>query len=194
MPVNYQEGKIYKIYNAINGDIYIGSTTQQLCNIMTGHRRNIYKNSPIYKAFREQGVENFFIELVEKCPCNGKDGLIRTEGKYIRELNPSLNKVIAGRTRKEHYIDNKEHLSQRAKEWREDNKGYMAQKVKELREDNKDYVNTYYGERITCECGCVVRRDGILRHRRSAKHKRLLNEYINFKKRIQLLYIQICRN
>ena len=175
MPVNYQEGNIYKIYNTINDDIYIGSTTQKLCKRMTGHRRNIYKNSPIYKAFREHGVENFFIELVEKCPCNDKDELIRTEGKYIRELNPSLNKVIAGRTRKEHYIDNKEHLSQRAKEWREDNKGYMAQKVKEWREDNKEYLKAHSGEKITCECGCMISRANLPRHKRSAKHQQLIN-------------------
>ena len=105
--------------------------------IISGHRRSANEQRkqhlPLYKAFAEHGVENLLIELTEKCTCNDKDELIRTEGKYIRELKPSMNKVIAGRTRKEHYIDNKEHLSQRAKEWRADNKGYMAQKVRMAR-------------------------------------------------------------
>ena len=141
---HYQEGKIYKIYNTINDDIYVGSTIQKLCKIISGHRRcaneQRKQHLPLYKAITEHGVENFFIELIEKCPCNDKDELLRTEGKYIRELKPSMNKVIAGRTRKEHYIDNKEHLSQRAKEWREVNPGYMTQKVKEWREVNPGYM------------------------------------------------------
>ena len=38
MPINYQEAGIYKIYNAINDDIYLGSTTQKLCERMRDHR------------------------------------------------------------------------------------------------------------------------------------------------------------
>ena len=60
------------------------------------------KERPIYKAFKEHGVENFSIELLEKCPCNDKDELRKQEGGCIRELNPVLNKQIAGRTNKEY--------------------------------------------------------------------------------------------
>ena len=103
MPVDYQEGNIYKIYNTINDDICIGSTTQKLCERMRNHRNahkssKLHFNYPIYKAFREYGVENFFIELIEKCPCNDKDELMKTEGNYIRLLKPSLNVRINGRS------------------------------------------------------------------------------------------------
>ena len=216
---NYQEGKIYKIYNTINDDIYIGSTTQKLCERMRQHR-NDHKskssfNYPIYKAFREHGVENFFIELIEKCPCNDKDELRRTEGEYIRSLKPSMNKAIAGRTTKEYYNDNKEHILQnnkaiylnnktnileKHKTWREENKEaiqqyyeenkerilnhnkqyrknnkeYISQKEKEYREHNKDFIKAYSGEKITCECGCIVTRGHLARHKRSVKHQQLM--------------------
>ena len=52
---NYQEGKIYKIYNTINVDLYIGSTTQKLCERMREHRSVIkYKvnHNPLYQGFR----------------------------------------------------------------------------------------------------------------------------------------------
>ena len=66
---NYQESKIYKIYNTVNDEIYIGSTTRKLSERMAEHRKpcNIkrHENLPIYKAFIEFGVENFFIELIE---------------------------------------------------------------------------------------------------------------------------------
>ena len=42
MPINYQEVKIYKTYNTVNDDIYVGSTTQKLCERISGHRRTIY--------------------------------------------------------------------------------------------------------------------------------------------------------
>ena len=73
MHVNYQEGKIY---NTMTDDIYIGSTSQKLCERMRQHRNDhkskSHFNYPIYKAFREHGVENFFIEFIEKCPCIDK--------------------------------------------------------------------------------------------------------------------------
>ena len=65
---NYQESKIYKIYNTVNDEIYIGSTTRKLSERMAEHRKpcNIkrHENLPIYKAFIEFGVESFFIELI----------------------------------------------------------------------------------------------------------------------------------
>ena len=163
MPVNYQEGKIYKIYNTINDDIYIGSTTQKLCERMCQHR-NDYKinrrfNTHIYKAFREHGVENFFIELIEKCPCNDKDELMKTEGKYIRELKPTLNMRIAGRTRKEYYTDNQEQI---------------LNKKKQFGEANKERIATYKAEQIKCECGCMVTRGHLARHNRSKRHEKAL--------------------
>ena len=188
MPINYQEGKIYKIYNIINDDIYVGSTTRKLSERMAEHRRRTnsrYIQLPIYKSFSEHGVDNFFIELIEKCPCNDKEELHKKEGEYIRSLKPSLNKAIAGRTTKEYREDNREHMKEYTKLWRENNKEYMAQKVKEWLENNKEHVKEqlkqyrennkeYIREKITCECGCTVARSCIARHKRSVKHQTLM--------------------
>ena len=215
MPVDYQEGKIYKIYNTINDDIYIGSTTQKLCERMRKHRSNYkykdkYKNLvnvKLYKSMEEHGVENFFIELIEKCPCNDKEELHKKEGEYIRGLKPSLNKVIAGRTHKEWREDNRETLLQDKKEWYEKNKEHQSEKMKKHREDNKEHIAiikkewyeknkehqsekkkqyneankeriaTHKAEKIKCECGCMVARGGLARHKRSANHKQLINYF-----------------
>ena len=136
MPVNYQDGKVYKIYNTINDDIYIGSTTQKLCERMRQHRCDNSltgkMNYPIYKAFREYGVENFFIELIEKCPCNGKDELRRKEGEYIRALKPSLNIRIEGISRKGYYNDNGDMFLEKSKNY-EDNGDMFLEKSTKLR-------------------------------------------------------------
>ena len=176
MPINYQEGKIYKIFNIIDDDIYVGSTTRKLSERMAEHR-NDYKinrrfNTHIYKAFREHGVENFFIELIEKCPCNDKDELRKKEGEYIRTLKPSLNMRIAGRTKLEYHNDNKEHLLQLMKKYNENNKEHIIENNKQYRENNKEYII----EKITCECGCIVTRANLPKHKRSAKHQKLMTE------------------
>ena len=77
MPVGYQGGKIYKIYNTINDDIYIGSTSRKLCERMRGHRSNYkYKDKFEFRfilSFIKQWMHlelNFYIGLIVKCPCN----------------------------------------------------------------------------------------------------------------------------
>lgn len=210
MPVDYQEGKIYKIYNTINDDIYVGSTCLKLCERMRNHRSSVnhsrYIDYNIYKAFREHGVENFYIELIEKCPCHDKDELRKKEGEYIRKLRPTLNMRIAGRTTKEYYNEHKEYLAQVIKEYRENNKDYIREmqkqyyknnkdslmemakqyretnkelireKKKQSYEHNKEAIREYRSETITCECGCIVTKHHLLRHKRSAKHQQLMNE------------------
>ena len=206
MPINYQEGKIYKIYNTINDDIYVGSTTMKLCERMRNHRGCINnqktKDRPLYQAFREHGIDNFFIELIEKCPCNDKDELRKKEGEYIRYLKPSLNRRIAGRTTKEYYNEHKEHLSEQHKQYYENNKEHISEQTKQYKENNKEHLSEqkkqYYEnnkehiheqtkqyrennkehirEQIKCECGCIVARDCLSRHKRSAKHKQLMNK------------------
>ena len=90
------------MYNTVNDEIYVGSTTRKLCQRMADHRKpcNIKRHEqlPIYKAFMEPGVENSIIELIEKCTCNDNDELNKKEGEHIRQLKPSLNKYMAGRT------------------------------------------------------------------------------------------------
>ena len=78
---NYQEGEMYKIYNTVNDDIYVGSTTQKLCERISGHRgysKSNRVNRPLYQAFVEHCVDIRYMELIEKYPCNG-----RKEGENI---------------------------------------------------------------------------------------------------------------
>ena len=167
------------------------------------------QNNVSYEHHHTQSIyrtwcRTLFIELIEKCPCNDKDELRKKEGEYIRLLNPPLNARIEGRTKKEYYIDNKEHFSQVAKEYYNDNKKQISQKHKDYhidnqeyirehrkqyyennkedikdknkqyKENNKEYLKSYSGEKITCECGCIVTRGHLPRHKRSAKHDQLM--------------------
>ena len=100
MAVNnkYQNGKIYKITNTINDDIYIGSTIRDLKSRMIDHKskfknkNNNYKYSiAVFKMFEVCGFENCSIELIKDYPCNSKNELEFEEGKIIRDCGNCIN-------------------------------------------------------------------------------------------------------
>ena len=211
MPIDYQNGKIYKIYSLSKPDlVYIGSTTQTLSQRMAEHRTR-YKHwkktgkryTTSFTIFEE--TDNYRIELIKLCPCNSKMELHRTEGKYILEMN-CINKRVAGRTdkqyyeqnkdkisqrhkqyrkanketinqkAKQYYESNKEAISQRGKQYREANRDKIQQRHKQYREANRDKIQQRRSIKITCECGSVVRKNDIARHRQTNKHKRLIKQ------------------
>ena len=112
---DYKNGKIYCVRNNITDDIYVGSTTQPLSKRMAKHRmdsrREIKKHRRFYLKVNELGVENFYIELIEECPCESLEQLRRREGHYIRKMG-TLNHHIAGRTSKEWLEQNRENKKQ----------------------------------------------------------------------------------
>jgi group I intron endonuclease len=141
----YQNGKIYKIWSLETDEIYVGSTCQPLHKRMHQHRSDsnqdkIYK---LYQEMRRIGNQSFSIELIEDCPCNSKDELIKREGFWIRNLTATLNMKIAGRTKKEYNEENKEHISKYNKEYRKQNEDKVKEREKEYRKQNPDKVQAY---------------------------------------------------
>ena len=98
---DYSKGKLFKVLNAIDDGIYVGSTINALSQRMAAHR-SIKKSRPqylLYKHMHELGVENFYIELIGNYSCNDIYELRAREGHYLRE-GGTLNRLIAGRTPK----------------------------------------------------------------------------------------------
>ena len=173
MPVDYQLAKIYKI-EPLNpdheSDVYIGSTCEpSLAHRMAGHRRNYkrwqegkHNNLSSFKLFDKYSVENCNIFLIEEFPCETKDQLRQRECYYIKNI-PCVNKNIPGRTKKQYYENNKEHI----KQYRDDHKGYIKQyrddhkeHIKETNKQYRDNHKEYYQTKFKCFCGgCYSRRD-----------------------------------
>ena len=130
----YKEGKVYKIWNTVDLEIYIGSTIVSLCRRMTGHRyaAKTYK-SMIYQHMRQVGVKNCYIEQLEFFPCNSKKDLLLRERHWIQTINPSLNAHRPIRTQAE----NKEIRN-------EQSRGWMKKHPKKHAKSNLDY---YYRHR-----------------------------------------------
>ena len=111
---DYAKGKIYKILNSIDDEVYVGSTAETLSQSMTRHRASQTKN-PHFKLYQHMnaiGVDNFYIELIENYPCTCKYELRAKEGACIRKLG-TLNAGIEGRTKQEWYDENRELLNEK---------------------------------------------------------------------------------
>ena len=160
---DYKNGKIYQIVCNITGETYIGSTCKSLEDRLIQHKSdglNILGNRGNVSTSK-QIIErrDYYIELLEMYPCNTAYELERKEGEYQRTIK-CINKVIAGRTRKE---------------WFEDNKQHRINYSKTYNIENAEAIKKYKTAETTCECGTIVHRTCLSSHLRSQKHKDLMN-------------------
>lgn len=80
---------IYKITNLVNGKSYIGQSVS-ISERWRAHRHRPFNsnskqyNSPLYRAIRKYGLQNFKFEVLEQCE---KDCLDKKEIAYIKYYN-----------------------------------------------------------------------------------------------------------
>ena len=194
MAQDFAKGKIYKITNDFNDDVYIGSTCDRLVKRFAAHKaaakQEKYINIPLYKLINELGFQRFRIQLIEEFPCNDKYELRQREGHYIRELSKNLNKNIAGRTEqekdKQYYKDNKEKIKENNKEYRdnnkekiknyyEKNKEQILEKIKNYYKDNKEKIKINAAIKINCVCGSCFCKGKLSSHNKTKKHIEFIN-------------------
>ena len=206
MSQDFSKGKIYKITNDYNDDIYVGSTCDTLVRRFTCHKsnsKNINKQStPLYKLINEIGFDRFRIQLICDYPCEDKYQLRQKEGEYIRQIG-TLNKQIEGRTKQEWCADNKEKRKEQGKIYRMENKEkikkYLEENQEKLKEYQKQYRNDHVDKekenerkrndyhqrkneiraRMTCECGTDVCKRDLSKHFKTQKHINLMEQKSN---------------
>ena len=94
--VNYQNGKIYKLYSPSKNLTYYGSTTEPLSVRYAKHCytfRNPNKYIGVRNANEILECGDYKCELVLEYPCNNKQELQLKEAEYIRN-NDCINKHI----------------------------------------------------------------------------------------------------
>ena len=174
--MDYSKSKIYKLYNNIDDEFYIGSTYMKLTKRIAKHRsassQETFKNQKLYIKMNDIGKDKFFIELLEEYPCENIEQLRRKEGEYIKELRPTLNKNVPGRTRKEYDIDNKEHVQERTGIYTEQHRERIKERMQSYyqQEDNKARQLEWGRKIVKCECGMDIRRSSLARHQKRQVH------------------------
>ena len=90
----YEQGKIYKIVNDFNTDIYVGSTCVTLVRRMYKHRDHMTERPqyPLYVLMNAYGKKHFRIELIENFPCKSQNELHKRERYWMEQLQSNLNK------------------------------------------------------------------------------------------------------
>ena len=164
-PVDYSKIIMYKLVHNEdydNANIYIGSTTdfvkrkcchKKCCN--NEHNKNY--NQKKYQYIRDNGGWDCFNMIeVEKFSCNDKREAEAREEYWRCHFNAQLNAIRA-------YIT-EEQKTERNKEL-----------MKEYYEQNKDKILKKQSEPITCECGCIITQNNLIRHRKNKKHLSKIN-------------------
>ena len=119
---DYKNGKIYTSRCKFDTTlIYVGNTTQKLCDRMTSHRNNPRNDVSFYSHVKDWS--DWYIELYEDFPCERREQLVKREGEITRQIG-TLNKNIAGRTRQEYRIEEKEKVKE-YDEWTKEHKKNM---------------------------------------------------------------------
>jgi hypothetical protein len=163
----YTNGKIYRLVNSVDDEIYVGSTCSTLAKRFYGHKKDAERELlPAYKHLNKVGWNNVSIVLIEEYSCENKNQLERRERYWIETLKATLNKAIPTRTIKEWHEDNKDKIkehnakyradniekiretqakwyvenAEKRKEYIHNNKNIIAEKKKEYREKNKEVI------------------------------------------------------
>ena len=110
------KGKIYKIVDNTNENIYIGSTCKTLKERLSHHKNNykaylkgLYANNTSFDIIKNN---DFTIKLLEACNIKTKLELLERE-KYYIENNECLNKQMPGRTKKEYREKNNDKINKK---------------------------------------------------------------------------------
>lgn len=159
------KGIIYLIKNVENDKIYVGSTTNLLCNRMAKHRYSARNdgNSKLYVAMREIGIEKFYIEKFKEIEVSNHQELRAHEALTVKELNTvkdGYNTRIEQRT---------------IQEWRND----FREKVREIGRNhykrNSEIIREKARTRVVCECGVEVLKKHLKQHQTRKIHLKLMN-------------------
>jgi hypothetical protein len=96
------------------------------------------------------------MDVLHELDCDEEEAS-RVEGNYIR-YNKCVNRCVAGRTRQQHYQDNREHFKQK----------YQA---------NKAAISSKNAKKVSCPCGALVGPNNMSNHLKTKKHKNAMTAF-----------------
>lgn len=180
--MDYKKSCIYAIRSHKTDKIYIGSTCTPLYKRFYEHKKK-YKawlndNTKYYTTSYEiLKFDDAYIELYEEYPCENKKQLHRKEGEVIRAVD-CVNKMVAGRTYKEYYNENK----QKSKEYREKNKERIKQQRKKHYEENKERLRQKSKE-YQQKNKEQIKQKRLEKKNKKELDKKVINAYLDFVER-----------
>ena len=192
-------GHIYKIICLVDSKFcYIGSTFSKLNERFRHHLKGFIKwlkngenkkGMSCYPFYKKYGIENFKIILIksyEVCKTHCKDSkhLWAYETLWINKTKccnlilpiQYLKKQRRKWRAKQYSQNNKTILAVYKKQYNQDNKKKINEQRKQYRQNNKEAIAKKRSEKVICECGCILGKGTLSRHRKSKKHIDLMKQ------------------
>lgn len=171
-PIDYSNTIMYKLVcNDLNVPYtYVGHSTnftKRKCHHKSNcnNQNQLHYNLKVYKTIRENGGwNNWSMISIEKFPCNDLNEATKRERELYELLNADLNMINPNRN----HTDS-------CKNYYETNKEIIANKRKIKYEKNKEIIAEKTKEKITCECGSIIRKTDLSTHKKSIKHQNFIN-------------------
>ena len=114
------------------------------------------KNVTVFQLFDKYGIDNCRIVLVELCPCDTKDELLKREAYHINEMEcvnkcrPCITKQEKADYRKQYMSDHKEEIKKYKREYNIKNNKHAIKNI--------------------CACGSTYNKQKLSRHEKTTKH------------------------
>jgi hypothetical protein len=194
-----KQGHIYRIVHLQSDVQYVGSTFNEPRMRWQHHKQDFKKylkgthsTVAIYPFIEENGIEQFKLMLIKSYEVCDRKHLFAFEQLWINKLNccnkqnpfcirfvydkayRSKHKAVISERRKIYHIKNRESIAVKDKLRYEANKEKVLTRQKLFHEANKEHVNERRREKILCECGSEVSLGSMGKHKKTAKHQRLM--------------------
>ena len=167
---DYSKIVIYKIQHLKDESLlYVGSTTnftRRKCE----HKSHSYvRTSKFYKMMRDYGGWGYFkMVQLKEYPCKNKREAELEEDRIMMEMKANMNGMRPSRSKEQYNLDNSDNIKQYYVINRDKYKQYYI--------DNRDKMLQKGSQKVTCECGCVISRSSLSKHRKTQKHLEILKQ------------------
>jgi len=182
-------GYIYKITGTC-GMVYIGSTinfekrmnlhkrenNDTSCSLLTKPIHFEIIDSREYKLVKTlRLMEQFYLDNTININKQRAYSNLFIKRKQKKQYHIKNRKRIR-ETKRKYRKNNKEKLDKQNQEYRIKNREKILKQKKEYFIKNRENISKLKKEKVKCECGCILRKSDLARHKRSPKHINLLNQ------------------
>ena len=167
---DYANGKIYKIVDNTNNNVYIGSTCKTLKQRLSGHvsacKRYLKGKNNYITSFDIIKNNDYEILLVESFPCDYKDDLLARERYWTNKID-CINKNKPGLLNE---LGQGEYNKQYNKQYKAENQEQINEYNKQYYVENQDHLN----EKQYCKCGGMYTLSNKSKHMKTSKHRKYI--------------------
>ena len=114
------------------------------------------------------------LELMSNIVRNEYEEMLKQKARERSKLYYQNNKQSVKERVNKCRENNKEKYEETDKKYYENNRENILLKRKDYQKNNRAKLQEKQGMKILCECGCHIRKDGLIDHLKTKKHNKLM--------------------